>query len=78
MEEIDWSRHWKNFTAWGKEAGEWKEETNFLEHAGIHHILGAPQVIEFNGWKEEATKFLISRYHNGYLWLNIQSESLED
>jgi hypothetical protein len=52
------------------EADIWKEETNFLEQEGIQHFLGAPQIAEFNDWKEEVVKFLISRYHNGHLWLN--------
>jgi hypothetical protein len=41
----------------------WKEETNFLEWNGmidIQHFLGTPQVADFGGWKEEATKFLVS------------------
>jgi hypothetical protein len=42
------------------EAGVWKEETNFLEKVGIRHFLGAPQVVDFGGWKEEAMKFLVS------------------
>jgi hypothetical protein len=42
------------------EAGTWKEETNFLEATSIRHLLGTPQVVDFDGWKEEATKFLVS------------------
>jgi hypothetical protein len=55
---------------WGVESGQWKEETNFLKQARIFHFLGAPQIAEFNEWKEEVTKFLVSHYHSGYLWLN--------
>jgi hypothetical protein len=64
----------KNFSSWGKETWEWKEKPNFLEHAGIRHILGSPKVVEFNGWKEEDTKFVISGYHNGYLWIKYLVE----
>jgi hypothetical protein len=56
------------------EDDQWKEETNFLEQEGICHFLGAPQIAEFDGWKEEAAKFLISHYHSGYLWLNYLVE----
>jgi hypothetical protein len=52
------------------EKGEWKVETKLLEKSRFKHILGTPRVVEFNGWKEEAAKYLISWYHNGYLWLN--------
>jgi hypothetical protein len=30
-----WSRHWHNFTSWGMEEGEWKEETKFLEKGSL-------------------------------------------
>jgi hypothetical protein len=70
LEEMDWSKQWKNFTKWGMEDGHWKTETKFLENAGIKHLLGAPQVVDFGRWKEEATKFIISRYHEGYVWLD--------
>jgi hypothetical protein len=49
----------------------WKEETNLLEKEGSQHFWGAPQVVEFDGWKEEAAKFLTSLYQNGHLWLNF-------
>jgi hypothetical protein len=60
----------ENFTEWAMENGSWKPETKFLEKEGIRHILGAPQVSDMGQWKEEATKFIVSRYHQGYLWLD--------
>jgi len=33
--------------------------------------LGTPQVTDFDGWKEEEEKFLMSQYHNGHLWLYL-------
>jgi hypothetical protein len=51
MEETDWIKHWINFTKWEMEEGSWKEETEFLEKAGIQHILGAPQVLDTGRWK---------------------------
>jgi hypothetical protein len=51
IEEIDWSRHWENFTMWGMEDGMWKEEKNILEMTGVQHFLGAPQVADFGVWK---------------------------
>lgn len=45
------------------EEGSWKEETEILEKEGIWHMLGTLQVDEMGQWKEEAEKFIISRYH---------------
>ena len=66
IKEIYWYRQWYNFMAWGMEDNQWKEKTNFLEQAIIHHFLGAPQIPEFDRWKEEAINFLVSHY-SGYL-----------
>jgi hypothetical protein len=50
--------------------GSWKEETKFLEKERIRHILGAPQNIDMGRWKEKAMKFIVSRYHQGYIWID--------
>lgn len=35
MEEIEWEKHWANFTKWGLINDEWKQETINLEKAQI-------------------------------------------
>jgi len=50
--------------------GSWKEETKFLEKSGIRQILGDPQIVDMGWWKEEVAKFIVNRYHQGYLWLD--------
>lgn len=70
LEELDWSKQWKNFTEWGMENGCWKPETESLAKPTIRHMLVAPQVAKLGRWKEEAAKFILSRFHQGYIWLN--------
>jgi len=49
------------------EEGSWKVKIEFLEKEGIQHILGTPKVVDMGRWKEEVVKFIVSRYHQGYL-----------
>jgi len=41
-----------------------------LEKAKIRSYLSAPQIAGFYGLKEEAAKFIVSRYHEGKFWLD--------
>jgi hypothetical protein len=41
IEEIPWDKHFQIFTAWGMDAGVWKEEAKFLKWVSIRHYLGA-------------------------------------
>jgi hypothetical protein len=78
LEDINWSKQWNFFIEWGLEDGCWKPDKKFLAKARIIHLLGAPQIVDFMQWKEEETKFLVNRYHDGYLSLdsnNMQTYS---
>jgi hypothetical protein len=50
--------------------GSWKEETEFLKKKEFDISLVPPQVADMGRWKEEVEKFIVSRYHQGYLWLD--------
>lgn len=64
MDEIEWEKHWLNFKKWVTVDGKWRDETLMLDRAKIRSYLSAPQVVGFGGWKEEAAKFIESRYYN--------------
>lgn len=49
----------------------------YLEKVGIREIWGALLVADLQGMKEEAAKYLVSRYHSEKLWLD-QTHSFSD
>ena len=50
---------------WGKSEG-----ARNLSIARIKTYLIAPIIDNFNNFKEEATKFLVSKYHDEKMWLD--------
>jgi hypothetical protein len=54
--------------------GEWVVDSTMMEATCIIEFLGASQVANFDGLKEKAAKFIISRYQNGKIWLDQSNE----
>jgi len=53
-----------------KMGNQWNPRVNYIEKVRIREILEVPLVAYLQGMKEEAKKYLVSRYHNGKLWLD--------
>ena len=47
-----------------------REGAKNLSAARIKTYLNAPIIDNFRNLKEEVAKFLVSRYHNGKIWLD--------
>lgn len=65
LDEHSWPKHWVELKEWAKSEG-----ARNLSTARTKTYLNAPIIDNFNNLKEEAAKFLISRYHDGKIWLD--------
>lgn len=61
--------NWPKYRADLKERG-WTKGSMALATAKIKNYLNAPILETFDNLKEEAAKFLVSRYHNMKIWLD--------
>ena len=60
-----WPKHWGKLREWGK-----SENARNLTVTRIKSYLNAPIIDNFGNLKEEAAKFLVSRYHDGNILLD--------
>jgi hypothetical protein len=65
LDEHNWPKHWAKLREWGK-----IEKSRNLTATRIKSYLRAPIIDNFGNLKEEATKLLIGRYHDGKIWLD--------
>ena len=65
LDEHNWPKHWDELREWGK-----NENARNLTIAIIKSYLNAPIIDNFGNLKEEVAKFIVSRYHDGILWLD--------
>ena len=59
LDEHNWPKYWAEIRDWSKSQG-----ARNITLARIKSYLNAPIVDNFGTLKEEATKFLVSRYHD--------------
>lgn len=62
-------KHNKSFRNWAKVKKTCIATTKVLNIIFFQHILESPFFANMHGLKEEATKFLINQFHNGFLSL---------
>lgn len=65
LDEHNWLKHWAELREWGKSEG-----ARNLSTTRIKTYFNAPIIDNIDNLKEEATKFLVSRYHDGKIWLD--------
>lgn len=58
-------KYWIELKEWGQTKG-----SRALSIAKIKTYLNAPIMANFDNINEEACKFLVSRYHDGKIWIN--------
>lgn len=63
-------RYWNTFKKWAYPEGNWNVDSVYLTNAKITSYLNAPLITPFGALKEEATKFIVNRYHIGKFWLH--------
>lgn len=65
LDEYQWGKYWNNFKKWECPQGNWSEESVYLTNAKIRSYGNAPLLPLFGSLKEEASKFIVSRYQRG-------------
>ena len=65
LDEHNWPKYWAEIRDWSKLDG-----TRNITTMRIKSYLNAPIVDNFGTLKEEAKKLLVSRYHDGKIWLD--------
>ena len=50
------------------------EEGTKIKHSTIMNYMNAPLMVSFGGTKENISKFIINRYHNGKLYFDRPME----
>ena len=70
-DEFNWDIQKKLLREWGlNEQHRWCEPAALLYKSGISRYFSAPQIAMFGNLKDLATKYIVSRYHEGKLWLD--------
>ena len=65
LDEHNWPKYWVEMKEWEK-----SENARNIRAARIKSYLNAPIIDHFGNLKEEAVKFLDSRYHDGKICLD--------
>ena len=65
LDERNWPKYWVEMKEWEKS----KNARNIMT-SRIKSYLSAPIIDNFGTLKEEVVKFLVSRYHDGKIWLD--------
>lgn len=65
LDEHNWPKHSAELREWEK-----SENSQNVSAAGINSYLNTPIIDNFGTLKEDASKFLVSRYHDGNIWLD--------
>ena len=65
LDEHNWPKYWVELREWAK-----SENARNVMAARIKSYLNAPIIDNFGTLKEEAAKFLVSRYHDRKIWLD--------
>lgn len=65
LDEHNWLKYWDEMREWSK-----SENARNIMVARIKSYLNAPIIDNFRTLKEEAVKFLVSRYHYDKIWLD--------
>jgi len=78
-EEHNWGIQKKLLREWGLiERNIWREPVAIINNSGISRYLGAPQIAKMGNLKDLAAKYIVSRFHDGKLWLDNPVEITED
>lgn len=78
-EEYNSESQRKAIKEWGiTEKNVWGASASMLLRARILTYLGAPQVAKMGNLKDLASKYIISRFHDGKLWLDHPVEITEN
>ena len=64
IDEHNWPKHWVELREWEKRKNAWNLITSIIKS-----YLNAPIIKKFRNLKEEAAKFIVSRYHDRKIWL---------
>lgn len=65
LDEHSWPKYWVEMKEWTK-----CENARNITVARIKSYLNAPIIDNFGTLKEKAVKFIVSRYHDGKIWLD--------
>ena len=65
LDEHNWPKNWVEMREWAKSENAWN-----ITATRIKSYLNAPIIGNFRTLKEEAAKFIISRYHDEKIWLD--------
>lgn len=65
LDEHNWPKYWAEMRDWSK-----LDNARNITTTWIKSYLNAPIIDNFRTLKEEVAKFLVSRYHDGKIWLD--------